>query len=93
VANGFGSVLVHGEPPPAASREHHLGIAFHDPALLPWRTVQANVRLALQATGRGRQNRLVDELIDLVGPRGFEQARPAQLSVGCASAWPSPGRS
>jgi NitT/TauT family transport system ATP-binding protein len=77
-----GLVEVNGRPPAELARQHRLGVAFQDHALLPWLDVAANIALPFKVAGLPVDEKRVSELIRLVGLAGFERARPKQLSGG-----------
>ena len=79
-----GKVQVGGESPNAARLKRKVGFVFQDPALLEWRRVLQNVALPLEIKGVSRRERekSAQELIELVGLKGFERSYPRQLSGG-----------
>lgn len=77
-----GSIKVDDKTPKELRKNNELGIAFQDHALLPWRSVMSNIKLPFEVAGKSVDQSYVDELIDLVGLRGFEKAKPSQLSGG-----------
>jgi len=74
-----GAVTVYGSRAADARRKRLCGLVFQEPALLPWRTVEANIRLVAEIVGRRAD---VQGLVDLVGLNGFERNFPHELSGG-----------
>ena len=88
-----GQVLVHGEAPAEARKQHHLGIAFQEAALLPWRSVTGNIKLPLELGAKTSSSTAVDDLVKLVGLEGFENALTrANCPAGCVNGSRSRGR-
>jgi NitT/TauT family transport system ATP-binding protein len=77
-----GTVTIHDESPRQIRREHRLGLALQDPALLPWRSVRDNIRLPGQVMKLPITKERIAHLIQLVGLDGFEKSPPSQLSGG-----------
>ncbi|MGH9272910.1 MAG: ABC transporter ATP-binding protein [Ilumatobacteraceae bacterium] len=81
-----GTIAIGDDAPDSVRRARRLGVAFQDASLLPWRSVDGNIKLAFQLSGRsspnGSINAAIAELVELVGLRGFESARPGELSGG-----------
>jgi NitT/TauT family transport system ATP-binding protein len=78
-----GRVEILGASPQAAQAGKRLGLVFQEPALLPWRDVEANVRLPLIVNKSSEPG--VDrtaELLGMVGLEAFAHYRPHELSGG-----------
>jgi NitT/TauT family transport system ATP-binding protein len=77
-----GTVRIGNAAPADLVRRHRLGVAFQDPALLPWLSVESNLALPFKLAGVPVDRARVQSLIDLVGLQGFEHTRPSHLSGG-----------
>ena len=80
-----GSIEVRGGTAMRARLAREFGFVFQHPGLLLWRTARANVSLPLEVGGWGRHHdppHQPDDLLALVGLKGFEDAYPRQLSGG-----------
>jgi NitT/TauT family transport system ATP-binding protein len=79
-----GGVELRGRSAKEAQRTKDIGFVFQQPALLPWRTVWANVELPLELNKSAGADRLcsTEEILSLVGLAAFAKAHPYQLSGG-----------
>ena len=77
-----GQVLYHGKPVRIPNTD--VGYLTQRDTLLPWRTVEDNVAIALELKGQSRATRIqtAHEWLARMGLTGFEKSYPAQLSGG-----------
>jgi NitT/TauT family transport system ATP-binding protein len=79
-----GSILVNGRPISGPGPDR--AMVFQDYALMPWRTVESNVRMPFEFQNLGLTKAEIDErvrrYIDLVHLSGFERSFPYELSGG-----------
>jgi NitT/TauT family transport system ATP-binding protein len=60
-----------------------IGFVFQEPTLMPWATVEANVRLPLRLLGvEAEASARIGAALERVGLAGFAQAYPRELSGG-----------
>ena len=79
-----GTVSVLSHPPAWAKGQRLMGLVDQECVLLPWRSVEANVRLPLEVAHRSdaAAREKVLSLLKLVGLENFAKALPSQLSGG-----------
>ena len=86
-AASTGSLLMEGAP--LTGVHPRVAVAFQDPSLLPWLSLERNVAFGLDfkhqpALSAAERRLRVDQAIDEVGLAHARQLRPAQLSGGMA---------
>ena len=77
-----GRVEIDGET--VTSPDYRWGVVFQDPLLYPWLSVRENVAIGPRLRGEEPEADHVDDLLELVGLDGLEDAAPADLSGGMA---------
>ena len=77
-----GAVYLDGEQ--VEGSDKRIGMVFQSLALMPWKTVMANVEFGPEVAGVPKEERrkTAQKYIDLVGLKGFEKSYPHELSGG-----------
>lgn len=80
--NSGGEILLDGKLQSGTSRD--IGVVFQDSSLFPWRSIRKNIEFGLELAKEDKALRTekVQNAIELVGLKGFENKYPHQLSGG-----------
>ena len=79
-----GTIKISGMTPKELRLQQKLGFVFQQPVLFDWRTVKKNVELPLEIMYQSKADRSkrADEMLEMVGLKGFASHFPKQLSGG-----------
>lgn len=76
-----GKILINNQTPESLKKEIKMGYVFQGPLLLPWKNVEANIRLPLELAHSDNYKK-VDQLLKKVGLEEKKKSYPRELSGG-----------
>ncbi|TDG00539.1 ABC transporter ATP-binding protein [Paenibacillus piri] len=79
-----GTLDVFGTTPKEARKQSDISFVFQDHTLLPWSTVESNVRLPLELRGVDKKTQKIEaeRVLEMVGLKDYMKVLPRQLSGG-----------
>ena len=77
-----GVIQIAGQEPVRLRRNGQIGFVFQDSVLLQWKTVRENIRFLCGIVGKQLNDGRLEELLQLVGLKGFDHSLPYELSGG-----------
>jgi ABC-type nitrate/sulfonate/bicarbonate transport system ATPase subunit len=79
-----GSIYISGRNTSQYAAQENVSVVFQEDSLLPWRSVEDNIRLSMEVKGYGREEmeRRCEEMLKLLALGEYRGYKPAQLSVG-----------
>ncbi|MCR4744658.1 MAG: ABC transporter ATP-binding protein [Lachnospiraceae bacterium] len=80
--NYQGSITVDGKE--IRKPEKQRGMVFQEPRLFPWMNVGQNIGYVLDIKDKEAKRKKVEEFVNMVGLKGFENSLPKELSGGMA---------